>query len=121
MYIFARECALHWTGVVLGELRREAGITRSQLSLDSGVAASTLAAVEGGRRETTVRKLENILGALGYELEVVPVSGVGRGRRAPNALRPDREFVSDVYDDLTDRELGCDLFEVLHAFRDSKT
>ena len=79
---------MHWTGEVLGELRREAVLTRSQLSLASGVAASTLAAIESGRRETTVRTLENILGALGYELEVVPVSGVGCSHRAPDGLKP---------------------------------
>lgn len=59
-------------GIALREQREEAGLTRGELEVRSGISAATLAAIEAGTsEELTMRNLILITEALGLEFDIV--------------------------------------------------
>jgi len=61
----------HWS-LILSEIRKEAGVTRAELSVLSGVASSTIENYERQIiKEPSIDKMESLLEALGYELDAI--------------------------------------------------
>ena len=61
----------HWSKILL-EIRKESGLTRSELSKVSGVGVSTIENYEKSKiEEPSIYKIEALLAAMGYELEAV--------------------------------------------------
>ena len=70
-----------WVGKTIRELRNEAGMSVSELSDMSDIAASTLTNIELGISAGNIRLVERILEVFGYELEIVPGDGIGPAKR----------------------------------------
>tara|TARA_Y100001938_G_scaffold75266_1_gene104265 strand:+ start:16 stop:234 length:219 start_codon:yes stop_codon:yes gene_type:complete len=61
----------HWS-VILTDIRKEAGLTRTQLSSLSGVGSSTIENYERCKIvEPSIYKIESLLCAMGYELDAI--------------------------------------------------
>jgi transcriptional regulator with XRE-family HTH domain len=61
----------HWS-VILSDLRRESGLTRTELSALSGVGASTIENYERCKiLEPSIYKIESLLWAMGYDLDAI--------------------------------------------------
>ncbi|HEV7586427.1 MAG TPA: helix-turn-helix transcriptional regulator [Solirubrobacteraceae bacterium] len=61
-------------GELIGEIRRQAGITQAELARRSGMPGSVLSAYEHGRRQPSVAALARIAKAAGLELRLVPAA-----------------------------------------------
>ncbi|MBO5630416.1 MAG: helix-turn-helix domain-containing protein [Aeriscardovia sp.] len=61
-------------GEVIRYIREENGYTQGDVAEWSGVYRKTVGEIERTGRGT-ITNIEKILGALGYELEVVPING----------------------------------------------
>jgi transcriptional regulator with XRE-family HTH domain len=59
-------------GELIGEIRRQAGITQAELARRSGMAGSVLSAYEHGRRQPSVAALARIATSAGLELRLAP-------------------------------------------------
>ena len=58
--------------LVLLEIRREAGLTRPQLSLLSGIGTSTIENYERRKiAEPSIYKVEKLLSTMGYDLDAI--------------------------------------------------
>ena len=61
----------HWSEI-LSDIRRESGLTRTELSALSGVGASTIENYERCKiLEPSIYKIESLLHAMGYELDAI--------------------------------------------------
>ena len=61
----------HWAQI-LYDLRKESGMTRSELSKLSGVGVNTIENYERQKiKEPSIYKIEALLNALGYELDAL--------------------------------------------------
>ena len=61
----------HWAQI-LYDLRKESGMTRSELSKLSGVGVNTIDNYERQKiKEPSIYKIEALLNALGYELDAL--------------------------------------------------
>ena len=61
----------HWAQILL-DLRKESGMTRSELSKLSGVGVNTIENYERQKiKEPSIYKIEALLNALGYELDAL--------------------------------------------------
>ena len=59
-------------GLILENIRVESGLTRSELSIRSGVGVSTIENYERDKiLEPSIYKVEALLGAMGYELDAI--------------------------------------------------
>lgn len=72
---------------LLGQARREAGLSQEELARRGGTSRPTLSAYERGRKSPTVATVERLLAQTGHELAVVPrmefvARPIGRGRVA---------------------------------------
>jgi transcriptional regulator with XRE-family HTH domain len=66
-----RKIPNHWSNVLL-EIRREAGLTRPQLSLLSGIGTSTIENYERRKiAEPSIYKVEKLLSTMGYDLDAI--------------------------------------------------
>ena len=61
----------NWIGNEIQRIRNEKGLTRKELVAITGVALPTLVNIENCQAGTSAEKLEILLNALGYELEVM--------------------------------------------------
>jgi transcriptional regulator with XRE-family HTH domain len=55
---------------LIGEIRRESGLSQAELARRSGIQSSVLSAYEHGRRQPSVTALARIAGAAGLEINV---------------------------------------------------
>lgn len=55
---------------MIGEIRRESGLSQAELARRSGIQRSVLSAYEHGRRQPSVAALARIAGAAGLEIHV---------------------------------------------------
>lgn len=83
--------------------RALAGISQVELARRSGIAAPTISAYEGGRRDPTVTNLVRLLDAAGLDLALQESEHAHRGRRLEEALslasvlpRPARDEKPDL-------------------------
>ena len=61
----------HWSEIV-SDIRRESGLTRTELSALSGVGSSTIENYERCKiLEPSIYKIESLLHAMGYELDAI--------------------------------------------------
>jgi len=61
----------HWS-VILSDIRRESGLTRTELSARSGVGSSTIENYERQKiSEPSIYKIEGLLHAMGYDLDAI--------------------------------------------------
>jgi transcriptional regulator with XRE-family HTH domain len=61
----------HWAQILL-DLRKESGMTRSELSKLSGVGVNTIENYERQKiKEPSIYKIEALLNAMGYELDAL--------------------------------------------------
>tara|TARA_Y100001951_G_scaffold99039_1_gene100533 strand:- start:435 stop:647 length:213 start_codon:yes stop_codon:yes gene_type:complete len=61
----------HWSHI-LYSIRKEAGLTRPQLSLLSGIGASTIENYERQKiKEPSIYKVEKLLHTMDYELDAI--------------------------------------------------
>lgn len=61
----------HWS-VILSDIRRESGLTRTELSALSGVSASTIENYERCKiLNPSIYKIESLLRAMGYDLDAI--------------------------------------------------
>jgi len=61
----------HWSEI-LSDIRRESGLTRTELSALSGVGSSTIENYERCKiLEPSIYKIESLLHAMGYELDAI--------------------------------------------------
>jgi transcriptional regulator with XRE-family HTH domain len=68
-----REPREHWS-TILSDIRRESGLTRTELSALSGVGSSTIENYERCKiLEPSIYKIESLLHAMGYELDAIKV------------------------------------------------
>jgi transcriptional regulator with XRE-family HTH domain len=63
-----------WVGKTLRNLRTENGLTQEALARRAGVTKHTISSIEVGRNCATVATLDAILGAMGYEIEIMPMT-----------------------------------------------
>jgi transcriptional regulator with XRE-family HTH domain len=59
---------------LIGEIRRESGLSQAELARRTGIQRSVLSAYEHGRRQPSVTALARIAGAAGLEVRVSPAS-----------------------------------------------
>tara|TARA_R100001377_G_scaffold4594_1_gene2619 strand:- start:192 stop:446 length:255 start_codon:yes stop_codon:yes gene_type:complete len=64
---------INWWCNVIKKLRNEQGITLMELSLRTDITQSYLSRIENGKHTVSIAKLDKILKALGYQLEIVPI------------------------------------------------
>jgi transcriptional regulator with XRE-family HTH domain len=57
---------------IIGQLRRESGLSQAEIGRRSGIHTSVLSAYEHGRRQPSVAALARIAAACGQELRVEP-------------------------------------------------
>jgi transcriptional regulator with XRE-family HTH domain len=57
---------------LIGEIRRQGGLTQAQLARRTGMPSSVLSAYEHGRRQPSVAALARIATAAGLELQLAP-------------------------------------------------
>jgi len=64
-------------GQILRDARRQAGVTQSQLSIRTGIAAPSLSRIENGRESPSFERFAVCLEALGFEptVELRPLGG----------------------------------------------
>ena len=61
----------HWSSI-LADIRRESGLTRTELSSLAGVGASTIENYERCKiLEPSIYKIERLLCAMGYDLDAI--------------------------------------------------
>ena len=61
----------HWS-LILADIRRESGLTRTELSSLSGVGASTIENYERCKiSEPSIYKIESLLCVMGYDLDAI--------------------------------------------------
>jgi len=66
-----RKAPDQWSNILL-EIRREAGLTRPQLSLLSGIGTSTIENYERRKiAEPSIYKVEKLLSTMGYDLDAI--------------------------------------------------
>lgn len=61
-------------GELIGEIRRESGLSQAELARRTGMQSSVLSAYEHGRRQPATAAMARIAQAAGMELRVVPAS-----------------------------------------------
>jgi transcriptional regulator with XRE-family HTH domain len=61
-------------GELIGEIRRESGLSQAELARRTGIQRSVLSAYEHGRRQPSVTALARIAGAAGLEVRVSPAT-----------------------------------------------
>ena len=59
-------------GQLIGEIRRESGLTQAELGRRTGMPRSVLSAYEHGHRQPSVAALARIAAAAGVELQLAP-------------------------------------------------
>ena len=62
--------AQHNIGKRIAELRKEKGMTQTQLAKKCGMAQPNIATIEAGKNSTTIDVLERITKALGVKIEL---------------------------------------------------
>ena len=61
----------HWADILMA-IRKEAGLSRPQLSMMSGIGTSTIENYERRKiAEPSIYKVERLLQAMGYELDAI--------------------------------------------------
>jgi len=66
----------HWSDILI-EIRKEAGLTRPELSMMSGVGTSTIENYERNKiKEPSIYKVEQLLRCMGYELDALKEDSV---------------------------------------------
>jgi len=70
-------------GKRMGELRKEQGLTQTQLGELLGVSQQQVASFEAGRRRVTVAMLPNVAQALGVSVEQLLGVKAENGKRGP--------------------------------------
>src|SRR5271166_1500134 len=73
-------------GELIGEIRRESGLSQAELARRSGMQRSVLSAYEHGHRQPAVAALARIAAAAGLELRMGPASDRADSERAGNIL-----------------------------------
>jgi len=64
----------HWADI-LTTIRKEAGLSRPQLSMMSGIGTSTIENYERSKiAEPSIYKVERLLKSMGYELDAIKAS-----------------------------------------------
>lgn len=82
-------------GALLRERRRAHGLSQSELAIRAGTRQATISRIENGHEDPTVRRLDQVLTALGERLEL---------RAAPlDAERPARDLLADRAKSMTAR------------------
>ena len=72
----------HWTSRLIRELRVESGLTLTALSDLTDISRHTIANCERGDHKSNIEMVDAILEGLGFELEVVPLDGIGEPIKA---------------------------------------
>tara|TARA_R110000824_G_scaffold102941_2_gene244886 strand:- start:4457 stop:4663 length:207 start_codon:yes stop_codon:yes gene_type:complete len=60
----------HWLAQEIKRIRLESGINIVELSRLSGVSGQAIGAFENGHNHMYVQKIEQVLDALGYEIDI---------------------------------------------------
>ena len=64
----------HWADILM-TIRKEAGLSRPQLSMMSGIGTSTIENYERSKiAEPSIYKVERLLKSMGYELDAIKAS-----------------------------------------------
>jgi|TARA_R100001132_G_C3206895_1_gene51629 transcriptional regulator with XRE-family HTH domain len=64
----------HWADILM-DVRKEAGLTRPQLSILSGIGTSTIENYEHKKiGEPSIYKIEKLLVSMGYDLDAIKAS-----------------------------------------------
>jgi|TARA_R100001143_G_scaffold62702_1_gene66750 transcriptional regulator with XRE-family HTH domain len=64
----------HWSTILLS-IRKETGLTRTELSLRSGIGASTIENYERRKiSEPSIYKVEKMLQSMGYDLDAIRIT-----------------------------------------------
>jgi transcriptional regulator with XRE-family HTH domain len=64
----------HWSTILLS-IRKEKGLTRTELSLRSGIGASTIENYERKKiSEPSIYKVEKMLQSMGYDLDAIRIT-----------------------------------------------
>ena len=73
----------HWTGRLIEELREEQNMTQVELSYRADVHVHTIKDLETGNNANhgTIKTIEKVFDALGYEFDVHDKGGDGNPRR----------------------------------------
>lgn len=73
----SHEAGVPLLGQILRDARRQAGVTQSQLSIRTGIAAPSLSRIENGRESPAFERFASYLEALGFEptVELKPLGG----------------------------------------------
>ncbi|GHV72639.1 transcriptional regulator [Bacteroidia bacterium] len=69
---FKREAYAYYTGQILEQARKDAGLTQSELAEKVGSNKSYISRVETGRTEPKVSTFYRIAAALGLSVELIP-------------------------------------------------
>jgi transcriptional regulator with XRE-family HTH domain len=64
----------HVAAELIGEICRESGLSRAEMSRRAGISRSVLSAYEHARRQPSVAALARIAAAAGLEVRVVPAT-----------------------------------------------
>src|SRR4051812_34470075 len=73
-------------GALIGEIRRESGLSQAELARRTGMQRSVLSAYEHGRRQPSVAALARIARAAGLEVRVSPACDQPALEHAGNIL-----------------------------------
>ena len=67
----ATEPLTHWADILM-DIRKEAGLTRTSLSVLSGIGTSTIENYEHKKIvEPSIYKIERLLSSMGYDLDAI--------------------------------------------------
>tara|TARA_R100000781_G_scaffold30140_4_gene22125 strand:- start:819 stop:1094 length:276 start_codon:yes stop_codon:yes gene_type:complete len=70
------ELSVHWADILF-DIRKEKGLTRTQLADLSGISSNTIENYERKKiREPSIYKVEQILNAMGYDLDAIRIDNV---------------------------------------------
>ena len=67
------QLSVHWADILFS-VRKESGLTRTELANMSGISSNTIENYERKKiKEPSIYKVEQILNALGYDLDAIKV------------------------------------------------